>query len=737
MGHCSIRLRLFCTCMVIFMLPLCLIGILGGGWAMTTVMENTEESYRAVMANTMRRFCEDIDNLSNVVTLFNEDTRIQKITYMQGDQINYARANVMELHNFSRELIFHCTNNQLYSNVAICFPTKNAVISTLGLWNLDWFLEDEFHIASMEYQDWLDLFNQRGVNHLIPNADKTSFGSKTDGLAYVYTAERNANGDALMSVIFWIDAQRLDDYIRDLMLFPGTVAVLSDLDGQYIHAYSPLVDDDVARSYWESMDESDRFTSEDGEQYRVMRYASDASDWHFTVWLPEQEIYAEANQLLQAISILAIVILLIGVALSFELALINYRPLERIFSALGTLVTGITGGNTASHQVARTEQQLHQMIRQCAQWHDQTASNRQILQRAGLTHMLHGDPEFESVAGEGVLAMLNMPMPYRFFSVCVLLQGGDAEAERLCSAWEDKGSKAYAVHQGRPAAIIVNHNSEDLAAEIAQMPWAAEFCFSAAKRSISELPMALQEAMAARMHRPVQACGPVFYDKLEISEHIKVLTAQQERHLLGVLADGSEARATAMLNQMIERGPQPMTRYLASKWVSAVEDMLFRTAETQDQLKERLSAIAPPKDDAPEHQLDYARSMVAEAAKLQNELLNRQKSTIREALIEYIDAHLCDPQLNLSSVAEAMNITPAHLSRTFKEQMGVGYLEYVNEKRVMRAKALIVEQNMSVGEAAQRTGFTSDATFRRLFKKYTGFAPSKMDRGSAQDDAPC
>ena len=55
----------------------------------------------------------------------------------------------------------------------------------------------------------------------------------------------------------------------------------------------------------------------------------------------------------------------------------------------------------------------------------------------------------------------------------------------------------------------------------------------------------------------------------------------------------------------------------------------------------------------------------------------------------------------------------------------------------MRAKALIVEQNMSVGEAAQRTGFTSDATFRRLFKKYTGFAPSKMDRGSAQDDAPC
>ena len=180
-----------------------------------------------------------------------------------------------------------------------------------------------------------------------------------------------------------------------------------------------------------------------------------------------------------------------------------------------------------------------------------------------------------------------------------------------------------------------------------------------------------------------------------------------------------------------------MTRFLASIWVSAVEDMLFRPAETQDQLKERLSAIAPPKDDAPEHQLDYARALVAEAAKLQNELLNRQKSTIREALIEYIDAHLCDPQLNLSSVAEAMNITPAHLSRTFKEQMGVGYLEYVNEKRVMRAKALIVEQNMSVGEAAQRTGFTSDATFRRLFKKYTGFAPSKMDRGSAQDDAPC
>lgn len=92
---------------------------------------------------------------------------------------------------------------------------------------------------------------------------------------------------------------------------------------------------------------------------------------------------------------------------------------------------------------------------------------------------------------------------------------------------------------------------------------------------------------------------------------------------------------------------------------------------------------------------------------------------------EMIDRQYADPGLSLNMVAEQVGIHPSYLSRLFKENLGVSFLDYLGELRVERAKELLRGTELAVKEIAQRIGFQSMPTFFRVFKKYCGMSPGQ------------
>lgn len=80
-------------------------------------------------------------------------------------------------------------------------------------------------------------------------------------------------------------------------------------------------------------------------------------------------------------------------------------------------------------------------------------------------------------------------------------------------------------------------------------------------------------------------------------------------------------------------------------------------------------------------------------------------------------------------IAGQMDMHPSYVSRLFKEEQGVGLLEYINRYRIEQAVALLCGSELSVSAIAQQCGYTSDASFIRVFKQYRG-----MTLGNFRDE---
>jgi two-component system response regulator YesN len=78
----------------------------------------------------------------------------------------------------------------------------------------------------------------------------------------------------------------------------------------------------------------------------------------------------------------------------------------------------------------------------------------------------------------------------------------------------------------------------------------------------------------------------------------------------------------------------------------------------------------------------------------------------------------------LDVVAGEACMSPAHFSRIFKKVMGLPYQDYLNGRKITKAKNLLRTSAQSVTEIAVSLGFADPTGFGRIFKKLTGHTPS-------------
>ncbi len=93
------------------------------------------------------------------------------------------------------------------------------------------------------------------------------------------------------------------------------------------------------------------------------------------------------------------------------------------------------------------------------------------------------------------------------------------------------------------------------------------------------------------------------------------------------------------------------------------------------------------------------------------------------AAFEYINESFTK-SCTLSEIAEAVSLSPNHLHTVFKESVGMTPYEYVTEKRLEKAKKLIMSGDKPILEIALEVGFCSQSHFSKVFRKSTGKTPA-------------
>ncbi len=95
----------------------------------------------------------------------------------------------------------------------------------------------------------------------------------------------------------------------------------------------------------------------------------------------------------------------------------------------------------------------------------------------------------------------------------------------------------------------------------------------------------------------------------------------------------------------------------------------------------------------------------------------------------YVKIHYKE-DISLESISDEIGISMYYLSRLFKEELGINFLEYLTDVRINRAIELLNLGEYSIKELALQVGYQNHTYFCKIFKKKTGKTVGEFRRKS-------
>jgi len=96
-------------------------------------------------------------------------------------------------------------------------------------------------------------------------------------------------------------------------------------------------------------------------------------------------------------------------------------------------------------------------------------------------------------------------------------------------------------------------------------------------------------------------------------------------------------------------------------------------------------------------------------------------------LVDYIESNL-EAELTLAELATVTGVSVPHLTTLFRRTMGQSVHRYVVERRVQRARSLLLGGERSVAQVALQTGFAHQSHLARWMKRMLGVTPTEILR---------
>jgi AraC-like DNA-binding protein len=106
---------------------------------------------------------------------------------------------------------------------------------------------------------------------------------------------------------------------------------------------------------------------------------------------------------------------------------------------------------------------------------------------------------------------------------------------------------------------------------------------------------------------------------------------------------------------------------------------------------------------------------------------------LKKSMID--DKLFLNPNLNLNILSEQTSIPQKTISFVLNQNLKKSFSEFVNEYRIEAFKEKILQpetDNLTIAGIAVECGFSSQATFQRIFKQSTGVSPSEFRKSALQ-----
>ncbi len=98
-----------------------------------------------------------------------------------------------------------------------------------------------------------------------------------------------------------------------------------------------------------------------------------------------------------------------------------------------------------------------------------------------------------------------------------------------------------------------------------------------------------------------------------------------------------------------------------------------------------------------------------------------------DVIFKYMDKYP-EEKLTLKKAAEIASFSPFHFERIFKTYTNMSFCQYLRQRMIGNAEKLLQNPKLSITDVAMSSGFTSIATFNRVFRQVRNCTPSEYKK---------
>lgn len=105
---------------------------------------------------------------------------------------------------------------------------------------------------------------------------------------------------------------------------------------------------------------------------------------------------------------------------------------------------------------------------------------------------------------------------------------------------------------------------------------------------------------------------------------------------------------------------------------------------------------------------------------------SRQLTPLIKQAKQLINQKYWESSLSLERLAFQLNVTSVYLSRLFKQELGLTFVQYITYVRMKQAMQLLTQTSLSINEIAEHIGYESQHYFSTAFRKAMGMSPNQF-----------
>lgn len=739
----SVLTKLFVSYILISIIPMILLGIFSYSKISEIVKEHSGQIFSASLSKT----AENLESKMNSTFVF--ASNIAEINWVKLVTRSIENSDYYELRKYANQLLNFKLASGFIDEIILYVKDKDLIVSSFGVDDSKDYFNNVVEIEGLDDTEIEGILSRNVSSELFDNVKVGFFGvNKKKGLLYKTTLPIGAGAYSKTVLIVFIDEKQIHNIIEYSATDPEIGVYLINDQNSLISSVN--IDESVYDKLIEYKINNENGLNEgnfieNDKQYYIYQYNLSKLKWKLYLVIPEKFVTANISSRSILLMMLMFLLIIAGIVLSYIFAVSNFKPVRNLVKIMRDLLpSNVKNYNEMDENEYKwLEGRINLLIEEENNLKKKIKTNLPVLQNAYFRKVLNDYTETISDV-DRVLMLLQMEFKYTFFACCMVVSKTktvNTNKVQIVNIFTEIAKKfnidiwCVRMQDKRKIAIILNfenkNNFEHYIKEIEEKydEGVDEFVISVGG-IYSGFNNLRQSFLEAGYILDLRAAGSyksvLSYVDVKDNEKLKYYyPTDKENGILNCIKAGKYEYAVQILKETSEFNLQKNIPTIEMKnfFIRAIMTAVRAIDEIGLYYKYGFNPEKIYTIESFEEMHEYVKNIYHNICTIINENSSRKILDTAKEIIRFVDNNITEPDMSLGFVSEKFNITIPYLSKMFKDEIGSNFLDYVNKKRIEKAKKLMVNNELKIKDIYKMLGFDNGVTFRRLFKKYNGVTP--------------